>query len=134
MRTRVALLTLGCCTLLTACPSASAEGCGPAPADGVETLERSMTTPGKLRYATARQGADAWFVTVELHEPDHEEAENGDLLTFSAPSPDARDFVAVDEKAREHSSLPDAPFAVDADGAVESRGCTAVVRDEAAER
>lgn len=130
MKLRGALLALFSATLLAACPTPSKVGCAEAPAGVVEALQPTITTAGTLRYATARQGEQAWFVTVELHEPDQDEFENGDLLTFATTDLNAGSFAAVDEKAREHSNLPDSELHVDADGGVESRGCTATIRDE----
>ncbi len=40
-------------------------------------------------------------------------------------------LVAVDEKAREHTTFPEADFHIDVDGGIESRGCTTIVRDDA---
>lgn len=131
MRIRL-LALLGVCSFgLTACPTQDAAGCGRAPDDVVAAIALEVQTKGELRYVTARSEGGRWFVSAELHEADHDEEEDGDILTFAAAEEGAPDLVAVDEKARRHTSFPDADFRIDVDGGVESRGCTVIARDEA---
>jgi hypothetical protein len=131
VRLRLLALLGACCLGLTACPTQESAGCGQAPDDVLAAIEPELRTDGELRHATARSDGGRWFVSTELHEDDHDEHENGDILTFAADEAGSTDLVAVDEKAREHTSLPAADFHVDVEGGVESRGCTVLARDDA---
>lgn len=130
MRVRLlALLGLGA-LVLTACPTQEAAGCGPAPDEVVAAIGSAVETEGELRHVTVLTEGGRRFVSAVLQEADQGDEDDGDILTFAAEEEGDAELVAVDEKARAHTSLPDADFRIGVKGGVESRGCTVLARDD----
>lgn len=105
-------------------PTANVEQCATPGADVIEAIQRELSVPGKLRNAKMVPGARYTFISAELHPPDVDRHDKGDILTWAARDPDSSRFVAVDVRARDASAWPDATFDVRHRGAVESRACT----------
>ena len=112
-------------------PTPSAKGCSPASDAMIGAIAERLNVEGQLRYGTVRPAPTGVIVSAELHAAGDDEDENGDILTWAAPSPDAKEFAAVDANAREKSAWPGASFQVRSNGSIESRGCTVAERREA---
>lgn len=110
---------------VTACPQPNDSACG-KPANEVKgSIESHISEAGSLRNARtySPDGSDWTFVSVEHRTPlEIKRDRNGHIMTFAFEG-DGGDVVAVDQRARDESSLPDAPFDVRRKGAIESRGC-----------
>jgi len=111
-----------------AVPAADTSACADAPADVVVALQGRVEGPGALRFAqtVASPESSLTFVSAELHRPEDDEDEDGEVLTWSAAGDGA--FEAVDSRARAHSSWPEAAADVRTAGAVESRACVSEAR------
>jgi hypothetical protein len=121
------MIVTGC-----AAPTADTSACAKVPEKSLQAIGERLDVPGTLRFGqqvpSSRQGMT--FVSAELHEPDHDEDEKGDIYTWAATSEDdSADYVAVDTRAKSDSSWPAATFDVREDGAIESRACTNEFRD-----
>lgn len=125
------LAPLGCLAVAACGGTADTSACGPAPGPVVAAVAQRLDVPGVLRFAqqVASPESGATFLSAELHEPDHDDDEDGDILTWAVDATGAG-YVAVDVHAREASSWPAATFDVRREGAVDSRACTKKVRND----
>src|SRR5687767_13787363 len=97
-----AMYATGC-----AAPKADTSACAKASEQSLKAIGERLDVPGTLRFGqevpSSRQGMT--FVSAELHEPDHDEDEKGDIYTWAVTSEgDAADYVAVDTRAKSDSS------------------------------
>ena len=112
-------------------PSVDAGLCVPAKLTSIETLQAGLTTDGTLRHARVHQrDDDTVFLSAELLPAGEDEDYDGDILTWYTADEDSGDFASVDDNARDDSMWPSAPFRVNEEGAMASRGCVLTLRGE----
>jgi hypothetical protein len=124
-RVLVALAGLLVAIGISACsvPGPKRSLCRPAKADVLDEISTKLDAKGWLRrgYVYTVKGGGPKFVSAELHLNADKITTDGTILTW-VEDPD-RQFLAVDERARQYSGWPGAPFDVREQGARESRGC-----------
>lgn len=122
----VLVLALASLGMLAGCdnPTANVEQCATPGAEVVEAIQQELSVPGKLRNAKMVPDARYTFISAELHPPDVDRHDEGDILTWATRDLEGSEFVSVDVHARESSSWPHASFDVRERGAIESRACT----------
>ena len=101
-------------------------GCTGASDETVRAIQEKLDAPGKLRNGKQIVRGDETFVSAELHLESDDKHQEGDILTWVTPDVDGSEFFSVDIHAREESSWPPADVDVRANGARESRACTAL--------
>lgn len=124
------LVFIGTGLTTTACSiSPEAEGCEVVDPDVVAVIDDRLIETGELGHAMGTTTPQHRFVSVEFRTPNEVDKDrDGDILTLLDLGRGA--FAAVDEKARELTSWPEAELDVRTEGAIASRGCTSVARDE----
>src|SRR5687768_16605210 len=82
-------------------PEADTSACGDTPDDIVTAIADRLDIPGQLRFAQTVASPDSGltFVSAELHEPEADDDEDGELHTWSTAGPAS--FEAVDGRARD---------------------------------
>jgi len=128
MQRIVFVLVLGA-GALTGCamPKPDASRCSTVTDDVMKALETNVTAKGDIRFARVIENHGQLFVSFEVHKPDEQKNQDGDILTFFER--DKQNFEAVDTLARKGSTWPDAPFDARHAGVVESRGCVEYARN-----
>jgi hypothetical protein len=120
------VLGAGCGT-----PTQAVDRCQSAPDEITRAIQARVTADGTLRNAKLVSPADGayTFVSAEIHLRSAAPHDKGVIGTWATKDTDRADaFVAVDTHARQQSRWPAASFTVTADGAIESRACTALNR------
>jgi hypothetical protein len=118
-------------------PQQSTQACVGAPDDAMEAIQERVDGNQTIRNGRMVRLRDAEhaFISAELHPSSDDAHDKGDIATWATRDPASPDdFVAVDVYAREESTWPVAPFDVTAEGAIESRACTALSRGKTPEQ
>jgi hypothetical protein len=125
--------------LLAGCgnPQQSTQACVGTADDVMQAIQEQVDDNQTVRNGRMVRLRDAEyaFISAELHPSSDDPHDSGDIGTWATrdvASPG--DFLAVDVHAREESTWPAAPFDVTAEGAIESRACTALSRGKTPEQ
>lgn len=105
-------------------PTVDNSACTTTSDELLTALTIGLDGPDALRFGrqVTADREDLSFVSAERYDPD-DAGSKGEIYTW-AVSVDSDDYLAVDTRAKEHSSWPPAAFDVREAGAIESRSCT----------